>query len=287
MRLLVINPNTNAGMTATILAAARAAVGPEVRVEAISPTRGPVSVEGRLDEIVSGYWALDAVLPLAEGYDGFAVACYGHHPLVGALREALRQPVLGIMEASVLHALPLGERFSIVTTSPRWCPLIEEGLRALGLAARCASVRSSDLSVLDLVDLPDDVVRTRLVDEARAAVEHDGAEVILLGCAGMAGLEQAVSAATRVPVVDGVRAAVTMLRGLVESGAQTSKRSTYRPLEPRLAIGLPPSIASIYAQPGRPVPEAAHHNGAASSPSGITAPASSPDDDGSSWRPTR
>lgn len=249
MRLLVVNPNTSAAMTATILTAARAAAGAGVQVDAVEPARGPASVEGRLDELVSGYWALDTVLPVAGQYDGFVVACYGHHPLIGALREALSQPVVGIMEASILQALPLGDRFSIVTTSPRWQPLLEEGVRVLGVEARCASVRTTGLAVLDLAALPPEQVRARLREAARAAVAEDGAEVICLGCAGLAGLEADVAKAAGVPVIDGVRAGVAIVRGLVESGLTTSKRRLYQRPEPRPAPGLPAGIAPLYAQP--------------------------------------
>ncbi len=169
MRLLIVNPNTSADMTATILATAKAAVGPGVQVDACNPARGPASVEGQFDEVVSAYCTLETVLPIADQYDGLVLACYGHHPVIGALREALDQPVLGIMEASILHALPLGDRFSIVTSSPRWCPLLEEGVRALGVEQRCASVRSSGLAVLDIAALSEDEVVARLCAEARAA----------------------------------------------------------------------------------------------------------------------
>src|SRR5205085_4296331 len=141
------------------------------------------------------------------------------HPAIEAIREATVVPTMGIMEASILYGLPLGSRFSIVTTSPRWQPLLEEGVRLLGVESRCASVRSSGLAVLDLERLPPDVVRARLSDEANAAVVEDGAEVILLGCAGMAGLEEAVANAARVPVVDSVLAGVTMVGALARSGA--------------------------------------------------------------------
>jgi allantoin racemase len=250
MRLLLINPNTSADMTAAILAAGRAALPASasgVTVDAIQPARGPASIEGQLDEVVSAHWALDAVLPIADRYDGFIVACYSHHPLTGALREALDQPVVGIMEASILHALPLGERFAIVTTSQRWQPLLSEGVRALGFEQRCASVRSSGLSVLELGSLSSELVRQRLCEEAVAAVRHDGASVICLGCAGMTGLEAAVSAAAGVPVVDGVRASVLLMRSLVESRAHTSKRGLYSPPLGQPATGLPAGIAPIYS----------------------------------------
>jgi allantoin racemase len=249
MRLLIVNPNTSADMTATIRATAIAAAGPGVEVEACNPSHGPASVEGQFDEVVSAYCTLESVLPIAHQYDGLVLACYGHHPVIGALREALDQPVLGIMEASILHALPLGDRFSIVTSSPRWIPLLEEGVRALGFEHRCASVRSSGLAVLDIAALSDEEVTARLSAEAMAAVEQDGADVICLGCGGMAGLAQAVSEATGVPVIDGVRAATMLMRGLVETGGRTSKRNRYRRIELRPALGLPAGIARIY-EPG-------------------------------------
>jgi allantoin racemase len=263
MRLLVVNPNTSAEMTATILATAQAAAGPGVQVDAINPARGPASIEGQFDEVISAYCTLETVLPIAHQYHGLVLACYGHHPVIGALREALDQPILGIMEASILHALPLGDRFGIVTSSPRWIPLLEEGVRALGVEGRCATVRSSGLAVLDIAALSDDEVAARLCSEAKVAVEQDGADVICLGCGGMAGLEAFVSEATGVPVIDGVRAATILVRGLVEAGGRTSKRNRYRRVEPRPALGLPASIARVYAPDGATADEreAAHRNG--------------------------
>ncbi len=247
MRLLILNPNTTASMTRTIAEVARADAALDVRIDALEPTRGPASVEGRFDEAISAYWTLEAALPVADQYDGLIVACYGPHPVIGALREVLTQPVVGIMEASILHALPLGERFSIVTTSARWEPLLREGVRVLGVEDRCASVRSSGLAVLDLERLPADQVRERLCAAAYEAIEQDGAEIICLGCAGMAGLDEAIRRATGVPVIDGVRAAVAMVSGLVRMGARTSKRALYRPIDERAAVGLPPALAAAYA----------------------------------------
>jgi allantoin racemase len=249
MRILVVNPNTSREMTETIRAAASAAgqvVG--VAVDTVCPSAGPESIEGRFDEIVSAYWTLDCVLQIVEQYAGVVVACYGPHPAIEALREAVDIPILGIMEASILYALPLGSRFSIVTTSPRWQPLLEEGVTLLGLSDRCASVRSSGLAVLDLERLPSEQVRLRLADEARAAVEEDGAEVILLGCAGMAGLQSAVAAAVDVPVVDPVWAGVTLVGALARGGARTSKRNRYRPVDPRPGLEVPPGLARIYSR---------------------------------------
>jgi allantoin racemase len=251
-RLLVVNPNTSREMTHTIDASARAAGRAiDVEVETICPEQGPASIEGRFDEIVSAYWTLDAVMQVIDGYDGVVVACYGPHPAIEGIREASLVPTLGIMEASILYALPLGSRFSIVTTSPRWVPLLEEGVVLLGVQSRCASVRSSGLAVLDLDRLPNAEVCARLAAEALRAVEEDDAEVILLGCAGMAGLQESVTAAAGVPVVDAVWAGVVMTGALARAGARTSKRNRYRPVEARPGVGVPPGLARIYQPDGQ------------------------------------
>jgi allantoin racemase len=156
-RVLVVNPNTSSAMTETIRAAAESAAwAMDIEVTVLAPQQGPQSVEGRFDEVVSAYWTVDAVLQAEQVFDGVAVACYGPHPAVEALREALAVPVMGVMEASVLYALPLCGSFSIVTTSPRWEPILRESIRDLGIEHRCASVRSSGLAVLDLDRLPPD-----------------------------------------------------------------------------------------------------------------------------------
>jgi allantoin racemase len=251
-RLLVVNPNTNCEMTHTIDASAQAAARAiDVEVETICPQHGPASIEGRFDEIVSAYWTLDSVMQVIDHYDGVVVACFGPHPAIEGIREASDVPTMGIMEGSILYALPLGSRFSIVTTSPRWVPLLEEGVAMLGVQSRCASVRSSGLAVLDLDRLPHTEVCDRLAAEALRAVEEDEAEVILLGCAGMAGLQESVAAAAGVPVVDAVSAGVVMTGALARAGARTSKRNRYRPVDARPDVRVPPGLARIY-QPDPP-----------------------------------
>jgi allantoin racemase len=246
-RLLVVNPNTSRPMTQTIRVSAEAAARAiDVAVDVICPAVGPESIEGKFDEVVSAYWTLDCVMRVADRYDGIVVACFGPHPSIEALREATTIPIMGIMEGAVLYALPLGACFSIVTTSPRWQPLLQEGLKLLGVESRCASVRSSGLAVLDLERLPIEQVRARLAEEARAAVADDAAEVIVLGCAGMAGLQETVAEAAGVPVVDAVWAGVVLVGALARSGAQTSKHRLYRAVDPRPAVQVPPGLARVY-----------------------------------------
>jgi allantoin racemase len=143
----------------------------------------------------------------------------------------------------------VGHRFSIVTTSPRWRPLLEDAVRRYGYKTRCTSVRSSGLAVLDLEALPREQVVERLVAEARRAVEDDGAEAIVLGCAGMADLEARLRAALDVPIIESVAAGVGLACFLVRLGLGTSKVGAYQPVLPREVDGLPALFRSVYGQP--------------------------------------
>lgn len=75
--------------------------------------------------------------------------------------------------------------------------------------------------------------------ECESAVSQDRAEVICLGCGGMADLEDRIEQRTGVPVVDGVAAAVTIAEGLVRLGLRTSKVRTYAPPRPKQITGWP------------------------------------------------
>jgi allantoin racemase len=129
-----------------------------------------------------------------------------------------------------------------VTTLQRSVPPIEDRLRVSGLSDRCASVRASGMSTLEVDRDPAAAIRA-VVAEARKAVEIDHAEVICLGCAGMAGLEEAITTELHVPVIDGVGAAVRLAEALVGLGLKTSKVSTYAMPEPKKIIGWPLSSA--------------------------------------------
>jgi allantoin racemase len=121
----------------------------------------------------------------------------------------------------------------------RAVPMIEDRLKLAGLDARCASVRASGLAVLELEEDPDRAV-TAIVGQAERAVTEDKAEVIVLGCGGMAGLDADIRKRTGAPVVDGVAAAVTIAESLVRLGLSTSKIRTYAPPRPKTFKNWPP-----------------------------------------------
>jgi allantoin racemase len=174
---------------------------------------------------------METVRAYQDPFDAVIQAGYGEHGREG-LQELLDVPVVDITEAAASTAMFLGHKYSVVTTLDRTVPLIEDRLKLAGLADRCASVRASGMAVLELESDPDAAVEA-IVSQAVRAVEDDRAEVICLGCGGMAGLSERVVDRTGVPVVDGVTAAVTIAESLVRLGLTTSKVRTYAPARPK------------------------------------------------------
>jgi allantoin racemase len=228
----VVNPNTTASMTALIERSARAVASPGTTIEAVTSTMGPASIESHYDEALAVPGVLAAV---SQPSDGYVLACFGD-PGLDAARELAHGPVVGIAEAAMHAASFVGRGFSVVTTLDR-----TKG-RAWDLAARyvapgaCRGVYACDIPVLDLESDP--TVLNRVVNLSRTALDRDGSDVIVLGCAGMAALCAAASAELGVPVIDGVAAAVTMTEALIRLGASTSARGEYASPPPKPYTGL-------------------------------------------------
>ncbi|ANY08948.1 aspartate/glutamate racemase family protein [Pseudonocardia sp. HH130630-07] len=237
MRILVVNVNTTVSVTEAIAASARAVAGPGTEIVGLTPRFGAESVEGNLESYLAAVGVADAVARYEGPFDAVIQAGYGEHGREG-LQEMLDVPVVDITEAAATTALYLGHSYSVVTTLDRTVPLIADRLLLAGLDRRCASVRASGLAVLELEQDPDRAV-TAIVEQARRAVAEDHAEVICLGCGGMAGLQDRVREATGVPVVDGVPAAVTIAESLVRLGLRTSKVRTYAAPRTKRVTGFP------------------------------------------------
>lgn len=237
MRILVVNVNTTRSMTDAIVASARSVASPGTEIVGLTPSFGADSCEGNFDSYLAAVGVMDAVVRHQGAYDAVVQAGFGEHGREG-LQELLDVPVIDITEAAGHVACLLGHRYSVVTTLDRTVPLIEDRIRLAGLDSRCASVRSSGLSVLELEEDPEAAVKA-ITAQAHHAVHEDRAEVIVLGCGGMAGLDEAVAAATGVPVVDGVTAATRLAEALVGLGLSTSKIRTYATPRAKRLSGWP------------------------------------------------
>lgn len=237
MRILIANVNTTVAMTNAIAEAARSAASPGTEIIGLTPDFGAESCEGNFESYLAAIAVMDKVVRYEGEYDAVIQAGYGEHGREG-LQELLTVPVVDITEAAASTAMYLGRSYSVVTTLDRTVPLIEDRLILAGLHDRCASVRSSGLGVLELESDPERAVEA-IAAEAQKAVEIDRAEVIVLGCGGMAELKDRVVELCGVPVVDGVQAAVQVAESLVRLGLTTSKVRTYAPPRPKRVTGFP------------------------------------------------
>jgi allantoin racemase len=223
-RITVINPNTAPELTATITTAARAVAAPGVMVTGVSPAVGVPSVESHAEEAIAAVGILDLVRSCQPDTDAYVIACFGDTG-VAAARELASCPVVGMTEAALHTACLLAHRFVVITLPPRTIAHSERVIAHLGLGDRC-TVRAVDVDVDELVGgsahLLDAFART-----ARTAIDLDGAEAVVLGCAGLADLVEPLIAALDVPVIDGVAAAVGIAAGLVAMGLKTSRANTF------------------------------------------------------------
>ena len=242
MRILIVNPNTTASMTEAIGRAGRHAASGGTEIIAVNPADGPVSIEGYYDEVFSVPGLLAEIAKGdAIGVAAHIIACFDDTGLEAA-RCASSAPVIGIGEAAFHMASMLGHRFSVITTLSRSIAAIENNLLKYGLAGRCAEVRACELPVLSLDD-PASNAAAKIGAEIELAKEEDKAEVIVLGCAGMADLAARLSAQHGLPVIDGVASAVKLAEALGALGLKTSKIGAYAPPRSKPYLGSFASFA--------------------------------------------
>jgi allantoin racemase len=244
MRILVINPNTTQAMTDDIARVARAAASSGTQIDCVSPSAGPRSIEGFTDEVLAAYHTVDTVAKTQGQYDAYVIACYGD-PALAACREVSEVPVVGIAEATFHMAGLVAYKWSIVSVLPRVKPLLEELVHRNGMETKCASIRCTPLTVLEIEE---DLERTKkmMVEEGQKAVSEDGAEAILLGCAGLGPLDKRMQEELGVPVFDGTACAVKLVEDLNEYGVSTAKVAAFLAPEPKEIVEGPASLAPVY-----------------------------------------
>lgn len=229
MKIHLINPNTTESMTATAADAARRVAAAGTDIVAVTSRMGPESIEGYYDEALALPGLLAEVAEAGRsGTDAIIIACFDDTGL-DAARALADVPVIGICEAAMAVTSFIAQRFTVVTTMERSRLPVEALVHRYGMGGRC-KVRAADIPVLSLED-PRSDAGLRLRREIGAALAQDGAEAIVLGCAGMADLAADLSHEFAIPVVDGVAAAVKQAEALHALALTTAKGGAYaRPI---------------------------------------------------------
>jgi allantoin racemase len=209
-------------MTEQIETAMNAVKRADTVLEVKNPSVGPAGLASGYDEVIAGYELVQMVQTARhQGYDAIIIACYSDPGIVAA-KELCDFPVVGIAEASMHMACMLGRKFTVLTTSKARIPSKEAYVLYNGLDSRLASVRPLGVTVVETSHEPE---RTKdaILAVARKAIEEDGAEVIILGCAGMAGYAEELEQKLGVPVLDPNAVALKMAEAMVDLQLKPSR----------------------------------------------------------------
>ena len=212
--LFVINPNSSEKVTVGIEQAVRPLASHEIPIKCLTLAEGPPGIENQMQADLT----IAPMLALAgaqENAAGFVIACFGD-PGLHALRDMVDVPVVGIQEAAVSFALTLGQRFGVIAILPASIPRHLRAFGAMGVLDRLAGDRALGLGVLELADA--ERTLSGMIDTGRTLRDVDGADVLIMGCAGMAGYRAALEDALGLPVVEPCQAAAAMALSQIALG---------------------------------------------------------------------
>lgn len=210
--ILVINPNSNPAVTRGFdeaLAPLRSPGGVEILCETLE--EGPFGVQTQAD-VESVALPLARLVAARQDADAFVIACYSD-PGLFVCREATAKPVLGIAECGLLTAMARGQRIGVLAIARRSIPRHIRYMRQMGILERLAAERPLEMSVAETAS--GEGTLARMIAIGTELRDLDQADVIVMGCAGMARHRRALEAALGIPVIDPVQAAVTMALGVV------------------------------------------------------------------------
>lgn len=208
--IVLINPNSTESMTQAMLKTARE-TAPETDFEGWTTRGAPAAIQGRADGEAAAAPLLKLVAKASDlGARAIIIGCFDDTALTAA-RKLANCPVIGIGQAAYHLAALAGARFSVVTTTAASIPILEENIRAYGLAQNLARVRASDVPVLALESAAS---TQRVIDEILLSAREDEVQSVVLGCGGMVDIEKAARGKTTLRLIDGVRAAARFAAAL-------------------------------------------------------------------------
>jgi allantoin racemase len=243
MKLLLINPNISASVSELIRVEAQRSASPGTEIDVLTAPFGVAYIETRFESMIGAYAAAQLAAEHHERHDAVVVAAFGD-PGLAALREVLPIPVTGLTEAALASAHLLGHRISILAISQRIQAWYREVVESYGFGSRLASIRALDRPLSSIGGVQDDHAQA-LKALAEQAVLEDGAEVIILAGAPLAGLARSLKGQLPVPVVDGVSSAVRHAETLVALQPGRARRGSFAPPPAKPNQGLPPAISRL------------------------------------------
>jgi len=243
MRLLLINPNTSPDITDLVAANAQKCASVGTQFDPVTARFGARYIGTRAAAAIAGHAALDAFATFwRPQHAGVLLACFGD-PGIEALREIAPVPAIGMAEAAMREAVEMGSRVGILTGGARWVPMLTEFVGTLGLSAQLAGVRAVAATGAEIAAEPERALG-ELAAAATACAEEDGADIVILGGAGLAGLVPRVQALTKVRLLGSLEASVERLERMVR---QVQPEFAPAPSVP--SVGLAPELAAVISRP--------------------------------------
>lgn len=243
MKILLLNPNMSADMTASMTRVASAVTGPGTTLLPVTAETGFPYISSRAEAQVAGAIALDVIARHRAEVDAVVIAAFGDPGLLAA-RELFDLPIVGMAEAAMMSALLLGHRFAFVTFTRHMRPWYEQSVQQAGLQSRFAGVRTPDVGFKSVSTVQEELFDA-MRDLVQQAVDEDGADVVILAGAPLAGLAYRYTDAPAV-LVDPISAAVTQAEALCRLAPRGAHAGSFtRPL-PKASTGLPPALAARF-----------------------------------------
>lgn len=243
MRLLMINPNMTDAMTGSMAQVARDLAGDAAEIVPITATQGFPYISSRAEAQIAGAHVLEMIADHHDSVDAVIIAAFGDPGLVAA-RDLFDLPVVGMAEAAILAAAMLGDRFSVVTFSPHMARWYTDCVRQTGLEARFTGVRCPKIAPASVDNVATEL-RSDLIDLVEQATTTDGADVVILGGAPLAGLAREISDNASGLLIDPIAAATAQAMSLVRLAPAYGRRVARPAAKP--SKGLPAALASIIA----------------------------------------
>lgn len=214
-RIVIINPNATAAMTTEMVEIGQSFAPPDVEIVGMTNAAGPAAIQGAADAAacLPGLFALTQAPSVAEAA-ALIIGCFDDTGLE-EIRARMRCPVIGLGEAGLLAATLAASRFAVLTTTDGSVPVIQANIGQMSLASRCDAVKAAGVPVLDLADRMQD-----LKSALRSLSTETGTGAIVLGCAGMGRIAGQLAEVGLPPLVDPVRAAVTLALSVIASSVR-------------------------------------------------------------------
>jgi len=231
-------------MTNSMTSAAESVVSSSVQLLPVTASRGFAYISSRAEAQVAGALVLEMLAEHHSEVDAAVIAAFGD-PGLQAAREIFDIPVIGMAQAAISVAALLGERFSIVTFSPQMSRWYLDSVESSGLGDKFVSVRTPDSEYLDPLGTQDSM-QSALLALIEQAVTLDGADVVILGGAPLAGMAPRLQPSTSAVLIDPIGCAVTLAESMVRITGRSALANRHSKPAAKVASGLPQQLAAIF-----------------------------------------